>query len=80
MSPASKPVLEFCIFFAGLHETSLVCSKPLVLAYVLVSLAGSITVAFFPLNPSICFLSTSPRFPVSLVALSFLFPHPVFPL
>lgn len=80
MSPASKPVLEFCIFFPGLHETSLVCSKPLVLAYVLVSLSGSITVAFFPLNPSIRFLSASPRFPVSLVALSFLFPHPVFPL
>lgn len=80
MSPASNPVFECCIFFPGLHKASLVCSKPLVLTYVMVSLAGSVTVAFFPLNTSICFLSTSARLPVSLVTLSFLFPHPVFSL
>lgn len=38
-----------------------------------------LSLQLFPLNPSICFLSTSARLPVSLVAdLSFLFSYPVF--
>lgn len=38
-----------------------------------------LSLQLFPLNPSIRFLSTFARFPVSLVAgLSFLFPYPVF--
>lgn len=39
-----------------------------------------LSLLLLPLNPSICFLSTSARFPASLVTgLSFLFPYPVSP-
>lgn len=52
----------------------------LVLPYLPISLAGSVC-CFFPLNPSIHFLSTPAWFSVSLVTgISFLFLIPVFPL
>ena len=50
-SPASKPVLVYFIF-PGLHETSLVCSRPSVLPYPPVSLAGSVIAAFSPWIPA----------------------------